>query len=92
MTVAVHPSGWVSALDFHGTGLVPCAFVNKASMGLSDFGKAWLKANLLKSTEPSQILPPTAPKLCVGSSVQELGGRFSVVGTILPPANPRKED
>ena len=63
MTVVVQPSGWVIALAFQGTGLVPCAFVSNASIGFSELGKALLNANLLKSSVASQILPPTSPKL-----------------------------
>ena len=79
-------------MAFHGTALVPAEFVSKASIGLSDEGKALLNENLLKVTVASQTLPPTLPKLCAGCSVQEFGGRFSFVGTKLPPGIPRRKD
>ena len=90
MTVVVQPLGWVIPVDFQGTGLLPCVFVSNASIGLSADGSAWLKANLLNSSDALHILPLTAPRLCAGSSVHALGGRFSFVGTILPPGVPKR--
>ena len=90
MTVVVQPSGWVIALDFQGTGLLPCVFVSNASMAFSADGSARLKANRRKSSDASHILPFTAPRLCADSFEQAFGGRFSFVGTILPPGVPKR--
>ena len=54
-------------------------------------GSALFHAKRLKSTELSQVVALTDPRLCCGECEHAMGGRFKLVGTTLPPAIPRHE-